>query len=72
MKKHTKPLTHDTEMLDENSAANPEEGASVDRRKNLPRRSKRPGRPRLDAPGASVLSQVRIVYVNVYFWTDYS
>jgi hypothetical protein len=57
-------LTHDTE-LDDNSAANPEEGASVDRRKNPPRRSKRPGRPRLDAPGASVLSQVRIVYVNV-------
>jgi hypothetical protein len=66
MKKHTKPLTHDTEF-DDNSAANPEEGASVDRRKNPPRRSKRPGRPRLDAPGASVLSQVRIVYVNVLF-----
>ncbi|KAJ6001610.1 hypothetical protein N7522_006837 [Penicillium canescens] len=46
-------------MLDENSVASPEEGASVDRRKNPPRRSKRPGRPRLDAPGASVLSQER-------------
>lgn len=65
MTKHTNPLTHDTEMLDKKSRTNPEKGTSVDRRNNPPRRSKRPGRPRLDAPGASVLSQVRTVYANI-------